>query len=107
MERAIADYAGRESGDGSAGGHSNASGNLAGAAVSHRGSAQDSEILSGAQGLRLSVSGESRQYSKGNKKSPDESGTKRDGSIIDNSCLSRARADSFAATTNFGLQDAR
>jgi hypothetical protein len=44
--------------------------------------------------LRLSVSGEGRQYGKGNEKSPDESGTKREGSIIDESYFVQAACGS-------------
>ena len=65
VELTIGYDAGRKSGDGSAGTDSNATRNLAGAAIGHGGGAQDGESLSRFEGLRVSLSYERRQRGEG------------------------------------------
>ena len=72
MEGAGGDDARRESGNGGAGTYSDAAGNLTGAGIGHGGSAQDGEILSRSERLRVSVGCESRQRGEEEEKAPGE-----------------------------------
>jgi len=71
MEGAGGDDARRESGNGGAGTYSDAAGNLTGAGIGHGGSAQDGEILSRSERLRVSVGCVNRQCGKGDEEARD------------------------------------
>jgi hypothetical protein len=69
VEFTISDDAWRKSGDGCTRAYSHAARDLTGSGISDGGSAQDGEILSGAERLRLSMMNESRQRRKGKEES--------------------------------------